>query len=362
MTTFKDIAAAAGVSVATVSRVLNEYPHVRPAIRDRVQAAVVALGYQRQGAGWRGARSRIVGVFLRQQRTPFSSALGAAIEERLLAEDYRVLICSTNGDPDREEHYVQAMLEMRAEGVIIRPTASWTRTDQHVKLFLQAGIPVVFVDMKPELAMVSAVHCDNFSGGHEGIRHLVELGHRRIGVIAGRGRQATGFYGTGNAGIERVRGILHAAKDLVAGVELVFTEPFDEASVERGIIEGERLLRARPDLTAIFATTDVLAIGAMQAAQRLGYSVPGDLSVLGYDGIMESEITFPPLTTMRQPIAEMGSLAAEILLQHIAQPESPVRTVVLETTIQLRGSTAPAATGKRTDGGSASCPPAGAAD
>ena len=339
--TIREVAARADVSIATVSRVLNRYPHVRPELRARVQQAVAALGYRANGlaSSFRTQQSRLVGVFLRQQRTPFSSALGYAIETIMFDEGYSTLLCSTTGDADREESYVHSMIEMRAEGVIIRPTAATGRTMQHVELLRQAGIAVVFTDMKPRIPQVSSVICDNFSGGHEGMRHLLGLGHRRIGVIAGEQTAGPRSAKTSPVGLERVLGMAQACRSLAPDAELIFSRQFPAATVELGASEAELLLTEHPEITAIFATTDILAIGAMQTAHRLGVRVPEDLSILGYDGIMESAITFPALSTIRQPIHEMGELAARTLLTQIRQPDAPTQQIVLENSLLLRDST-----------------------
>lgn len=339
MITIKDVAAAAGVSIATVSRVVNDYPHVRAEVRERVQQAITTMGYRpnRLASSFRTQQSRVIGVFLRQQRTPFSSALAYAIEATLFDAGYRVLLCSTNGDAEREESYVQSMTEMRAEGVIIRPSGSTAATIRNVGKLREAQISVVFVDAKPKLSAMSAVICDNYSGGYEGIRYLVELGHRRIGIIVGSTAMPVNAR---NVGTDRLRGILQAAKDLGQQVELVFSGAFEEAGFEIGAIEADALLQRDPGLTALFATTDMLAIGAMHAARRRGLRLPQDLSIIGYDGVMESSLTFPALTTVRQPIHEMGVLAAKILLGHIRDATSVVQHAVLENTLLVRGSTA----------------------
>lgn len=342
-TTIRHVAAAAKVSIATVSRVVNEYPHVRPEVRTRVNKAIAELGYRsnRLASSFRTQRSRIVGVFLRQQQTPFSSALGYAIESTLFDQGYRSLLCSTTGDPDREESYVHSMIEMRAEGVIIRPTAALSRTIRHVGLLRQAGIAVIFADMKPSIASVSSVICDNFSGGYEGMRHLLGLGHRRIGVIAGEQPSGRRARRPGMISVERVNGMEQACRTIAPDAELLFSRPFPVSSIEVGAAEAEQLLARRKDITAIFAATDILAIGAMQAAHRLGIRIPSELSILGYDGVMESAITFPALTTVRQPIQEMGELSAQTLLTHIRQPSAPTQQIVLENSLLLRASTAP---------------------
>jgi len=151
--TIRDVAAKAGVSIATVSRVVNRYPHVRPEVRTRVQHAIATLGYRANGlaSSFRTQRSGLIGVFLRQQRTPFSSALGYAIESTMFDAGYSTLLCSTTGDADREESYVHSMIDMRAEGVIIRPTTAPARAMRDIELLRRAGIAVVFNDMKPRI-------------------------------------------------------------------------------------------------------------------------------------------------------------------------------------------------------------------
>ena len=337
--TIKDVAKAANVSIATVSRVVNDYAHVRPAVRDAVNKAISDLGYRPNGlaSSFRTQQSNIVGVLLRQQRTPFSSALAYAIETTMFDEGYRVLLCSTNGDPDREEAYLDTMLEMRAQGVIIRPSGSTTRTVRRAAALRERSVAVTFVDMKPRLASISAVVCDNFSGGYEGMRHLIDLGHRRIGVVAGAVAQQGGG---SDVGSERVRGIRQAAQDLADDVEIVFSPPFMEtSSFEVGKECGRALIAGQKDMTAIFATTDMLAIGVVHAAHTLGLDLPRDLSILGYDGVLESAVTFPTLSTIAQPIEEMGRIAATTLIEHMRGIARTPRQVVLENSLIRRDST-----------------------
>lgn len=339
MITIKDVARVANVSIATVSRVLNDYPHVRPAVREAVQKAIAELGYRPNGlaSSFRTQQSNIVGVLLRQQRTPFSSALAYAIESTMFDEGYRVLLCSTNGDPDREEAYLDTMMEMRAQGVIIRPSAFTTRTLRHANLLRERGVAVTFVDMKPRQATMSSVVCDNYSGGYEGMRHLIELGHRKIGVVAGGVAQKGGG---SDVGSERVRGIRQAAQDLAADVEIVFSPPFTEASsFEVGRECGHVMITGEREMTAIFATTDMLATGVMHCAHTLGLDLPRDLSILGYDGVLESTVTFPTLSTIAQPIEEMGRIAAMTLIDHMRGTVRTPRQVVLENTLVPRDST-----------------------
>jgi LacI family transcriptional regulator len=340
MVTIKDVARAANVSIATVSRVVNNYAHVRPAVREAVTKAIAELGYRPNGlaSSFRTQQSNIVGVLLRQQRTPFSSALAYAIETTMFDQGYRVLLCSTNGDPDREEAYLETMLDMRAQGVIIRPSAATARTVRQVNTLRDRGIAVSFVDMKPKMAAISSVVCDNFSGGYQGMRHLIELGHRKIGIVAGNVAQKGGSFDVGS---ERVRGIRQAAADLATDVEIVFSPPFDIASFDVGREAGAVMIKANPGMTAIFATTDMLAIGVMHAAHALDLDLPRDLSILGYDGVLESSVTFPTLSTIAQPIHEMGQLAATTLIDHMTGASKSPRQVVLENTLIQRSSTIP---------------------
>lgn len=340
MVTIKDVAKLANVSIATVSRVVNGYAHVRPALRESVGKAIAELGYRPNGlaSSFRTQQSNIVGVLLRQQRTPFSSALAYAIETTMFDQGYRVLLCSTNGDAEREEAYLETMLDMRVQGVIIRPSAANARTIKQVNTLRDRGVAVAFVDMKPKVAAISSVVCDNFSGGYQGMRHLIELGHRHIGVVAGSAAQRGG---AADVGSERVRGIRQAAEDLATDVEITYSAPFDTASFEIGREAGEAMITGNPGLTAIFATTDMLAIGVMHAAHALGLDLPRDLSILGYDGVLESAVTFPALSTIAQPIHEMGQIAATTLIDHMRGISKSPRQVVLENTLIQRGSTIP---------------------
>lgn len=340
MVTIKDVARLANVSIATVSRVVNGYAHVRPAVRESVTKAIAELGYRPNGlaSSFRTQQSNIVGVLLRQQRTPFSSALAYAIENTMFDQGYRVLLCSTNGDADREEAYLNTMLEMRVQGVIIRPSAATARTVKQINILRERGIALSFVDMKPKVAAISSVVCDNFSGGYQGMRHLIELGHRRIGVAAGIVAQKGG---SSDVGSERVRGIKQAAADLADDVEIIWSPPFDIASFEIGREIGDTMIRNNPGMTAIFATTDMLAIGVMHAAHALDLDLPKDLSILGYDGVLESAVTFPTLSTIAQPIHEMGQLAATTLIDHMTGVSKTPRQVVLENTLIHRASTIP---------------------
>lgn len=342
MVTIKDVARLANVSIATVSRVVNGYAHVRPALRESVSKAIAELGYRPNGlaSSFRTQQSNIVGVLLRQQRTPFSSALAYAIETTMFDQGYRVLLCSTNGDADREDAYLETMLDMRVQGVIIRPSATNTaRTTQLVNTLRERGISLAFVDMKPRMAAITSVVCDNFSGGYQGMRHLIELGHRTIGVVAGRVAQKGG---SADVGSERVRGIRQAAEDLASNVEIVYSAPFEHtSSFEIGREVGSAMITAKSGITAIFATTDMLAIGVMHAAHELGLDLPRDMSILGYDGVLESSLTFPTLSTIAQPIHDMGQIAATTLIDHMRGISTSPRQVVLENTLIQRASTIP---------------------
>jgi LacI family transcriptional regulator len=340
MVTIKDVARTANVSIATVSRVVNGYAHVRPAVREAVTKAIAELGYRPNGlaSSFRTQQSSIVGVLLRQQRTPFSSALAYAIEDTMFEQGYRVLLCSTNGDIDREKAYLETMLDMRVQGVIIRPSETNARSLKQVNMLRKQNISVAFVDMKPNIEAVSSVICDNFSGGYMGMKHLISLGHRKIGVIAGRVAQKGGSVDVSS---ERVRGIRRAAEDLAVGVEIVYSAPFESASFEIGREAGTAMLAANHGITAIFAVTDMLAIGVMHAAHAMGLDLPRDLSVLGYDGVLESTVTFPTLSTIAQPIHEMGQIAAATLIDHMRGISTSPRQVVLENTLIQRNSTIP---------------------
>lgn len=300
MTKIRDIAKRAGASIATVSRVVNGSGYVSAGMRARIEAAVRELDY-RPNAGARAMRSgssRIVGVLLPALDVHFFGILAHTVEQALFARGYQAMICSTSESAEHEAAYVRAMLAQQVDGVIMAAVAS---DGAGVGRLVAAGVPIVAVDRA--LPGVAAVAVDHHAGGRMLARHLLELGHRAIGVVGAPGHSAPVQ--------ERLAGIVAE----LAGSGLA------PVAVRLGAEHGFEACRALADAmlgevrpTAIIGTTDMAAIGAIHAAAGRGLAVPRDLSVIGFDDLPAARYTIPQLTTVAQPVREIGQAVVERLL------------------------------------------------
>ena len=333
MANIKQVAERAGVSVATVSRVLNNSGFVSPELRQRVVDAMHELHYQinAPARSLRRQETHTVGVLVPQLDHPFFSALSFAIEQTLSAESYHVFICSAEESSAKEEDYTKMMLRQRVDGVIIGPTGY---NKANLTKLVNQNIPVVLVDRDlPELE-VSRVVINNVRGGYDGAQHLLALGHKRISVI--------GAHEHSGAMERRANGILQAFSERGNGCkpDLVFTHHLQQ--FEEGYTTALHLLQQHPRPTAIYALNDVLAIGVLKAAAELHLRVPDDLSIVGFDDIDMASYVVPALTTVAQPIYDMGKTAAQILLRQMNGTDQPIETVRFDTQLIVRDSTGPA--------------------
>lgn len=340
MATIQQVADHAGVSRSTVSRVINEYPHVRPEVREKVLRSISELNYRpnRLARSLRRQQSNSVGVVVRQQKTPFSSELGYSIENILFRNGYHSLLCSTDGDYDKETEYVDMLIDLQVTGVILRPSRQITQSPKNIEKLLDNDIHVVVVDVQMPDTKVSQVLSQNTQGGYDGVNYLVSLGHRHIAIIAPEIDRSPKLDFPGNL---RIRGIQRAFSELEEVADPVYLFSTEASRFDNGYFGAKQLLKTHPQITAIFTITDMVAIGVMHAARELGIQVPDDLSVLGYDGIPISSYVIPQLSTMAQPITEMGEMAARTLLDLMNEDDVPIRSIILENRLHIRGSTAP---------------------
>ncbi len=330
MATMKEVADFAEVSVATVSRVINKSGFVSPDLEVRVHEAMRQLKYQPSALArsLRRQQTQLVGVLIPQLDHPFFSRLAFAIEKSLFPHEYHTFLCSAEEDPDKEQAYTEIMLRQRVDGVLVVPTGQSTRS---VEMLLEKNIPVVLIDRDLPDIKVSRVLVDNHRGGYTGMRHLLELGHRSIGVI--------GTPAYSHSMIQRMEGVRQALEefDLDTSGLLMGSGLLDY--FEMGYHHTKRLLQGKNRPSAIFALIDIAAIGAMHAAAELGFRIPDDLSVMGYDDIPLASFSVPTLTSVRQPIYEMGEVASRLLLTHIRDRSRSVETMMLDTGLSVRQST-----------------------
>ena len=332
MATIKEVAERARVSVATVSRVVNNSGYVSTDLRERVEDAMRALQYKPSALArsLRRQETHTIGVLVPALNQPFFSTLIFAMEKTLFGGDYRTLICSSEEDQLKEAAYIDILLRQRVDGVIFVPTGHTTEGIHHL---LEAKIPVVLIDRDfPELA-ISRVLSDNYGGAYAGTQHLLELGHRRIALIGGPSySRVTKARTDGAAQAFRDVGETHDPSLLMIGTLPEF---------ELGYQAALSLMKRSDPPTAIFALTDVVAVGVLHAAAQLGLRLPDDLSVMGFDDIPLAAYVIPELTTVAQPIYGMGQTAVEILMRRLRDPDRPLEKIQLDTRLVVRKSTAP---------------------
>ena len=340
MSSIKTVAEQAHVSIATVSRVLNGTKHVSPDVEKRVLEAIQLLNYHPNAPArnLRQQRTLSVGILLPRLNDFYFSNLAYVLEQTLSAEDYRPMFCSTENDEAKEAATVHNLIGHRVDAVILVPSVPVHKSVESVKRLLERNIPVVLVDRgMPEFA-VSQVLSNNDQGAYDVTAYLLDLGHRHIGII---NSGADGAKHAGEPGHERLKGIERAMIDhrVPFDKSLIILDKLD--NVEMGYHGTIKLLRQAPQVTAIFALTDAIAVGALRAASELGLRVPQDLSVAGFDDLLLASHVIPRLTTVAQSVEKIGQKATELLLRQIQNPDLPPETTTLDTKLVIRKSTAP---------------------
>jgi LacI family transcriptional regulator len=328
--TIYDVARLAGVSTATVSRALNGTGQIAPATRAVIDAAVQQLGYHPNTA----ARSLVtrstqtIALLLPDITNPFYAALVSGIQEQALEAGHTMLLCTTEGDPEREEQYLSLLRAKQVDGVLVD---GLVLPPDRIARFTRDGLPIVCLDRDVDSKAVPLVQVDNRLGAGMATEHLLSLGHTRIAHVAGAPELRISD--------ERTEGYRDALSE--AGIEpnpkLVAVGSF----LEEGGHEAMKSLLARSDVSAVFAANDLSAIGVMSAIVESGRSVPEDISVVGFDDLRLSRFTIPALTTVHQPAVEIARRATQLLLDLAAGREVRQMRHLLEPRLVIRGSTAP---------------------
>lgn len=319
----KDVAAAAGVSVATVSRVLSNGP-VSDALRKRVLKAVAQLGYRPNLSArrLRSQHSQTVGLIVSDIRNPFFTAVSRAVEDAAYRAGMRVILCNADENLEKEAMYLRLMQEERVSGVIFSPTAATARR------FCAEGFefPVVMIDRSDPAGQTDAVVLDNAQAASQLVEHLVERGYRRIAGLFGN---------ISTTGEERCLGYQTA----LAGHQLAPNAHFISPSSEAAEQQVKQLLRAPEHPDALIASNGLLLLGALRALREAGVSIPGDIALAGFDNDVWTSLVGDGLTVIEQPVYNIGTMAMEMLLTRLENPDLPRRKMVLNGTLRVRGST-----------------------
>ena len=329
MVTIKEVAQRAGVGVGTVSRVLNDAPSVRPETRQRVQAAITALNYHPNHAARQLVTSRTMtlGVVLPFLTVPFFMTVLQGIEATVVPTGYYLNIFNVETPAARTHYFRELPYRGRVDGLIV---VSLPLEDDEVARLVGAEIPTVLVDgVHPDLP---SVQMQNATGAQMAIEHLIERGHQRIAFVSGPIETALGF----PVNRERLAGYCAALTRHQLLIDINFQQA-GEDSHAAGVEMGHHLLALPTPPTAIFACSDVHALGVLQAAQARGLRVPEDVAVVGYDDIELA--AYVGLTTVRQPMAEMGRRGVELLLAHLNGHLQYRSSEVLTPTLIVRGTT-----------------------
>jgi LacI family transcriptional regulator len=330
--TLRDIADLAGVSIATVSRVLNDRPDVAPETRQTVLQVVREHGFStnRGARGLSSGRTGMIGLTLPLVADAYFGPILSGAAEALYERDLRIVLAPTLHEHDREVSLVERLMRGTTDGAILMlPEES----EQELRALQRQGYPFVVVDPReppPEgIACVAAMHA---AGAKQATEHLLELGHRRIGAITG----PPGWYATEER-LAGFRGAL-AAAGILLDPELVVQSDW---RLHWGIQAADQLLSLDEPPTAIFGFNDNVAIGALHAAHRRGLRVPDDISVVGFDDTAQAVIVMPQLTSVRQPLAEMGRMGVSLLTRLMNGQRLEAMRIELSTTLVVRDSTAP---------------------
>jgi DNA-binding LacI/PurR family transcriptional regulator len=325
----RDVADRAGVSVATASRVVSGSAAVRPVTRERVERAMRDLLYVPPGKTDAGAA---IGLLLPEFGNPVFAALAQAMERRATAAGYATILCNTAGSALREVDYVHMLLERRVDGMIfICAEITDVRGEHsHYAQLLEQGARLVFVNGGSESLHVTSVGVDERASGRLATEHLLELGHTRIGFVAGLPFAL--------ATREKSRGREEALA--AQGIEADGLVAYAEFTVEGGRHALRALLAHEEPPTGVICSNDLMAIGALQEATAHGIRVPEDLSIVGFDGIDAASWTQPALTTVEQPIADIAETAIAALQALVDEPEQTQPTYVFRPLLRVGGTTA----------------------
>lgn len=331
--TMRDVARLAGVSVSTVSAVVNNKGTVGPELSAAVQKAIAALGFSpHEGArGLRTGRSHMLGLVVPDITNPFFVETLRGFEDEAIKIDYEVVVCNSNDQAGIEARHLEALRLKRIDGVLLAPTDSYAARERLGK----ENMPLAFIDCIPMKANVNCVVTDNFECCYNAIRYLVELGHRKVAVIAGDMIHSTS--------IDRVEGCRKAMQEANLAL-LEETLMQGDSHIESGYRIGMNILQAANPPTAIFTLNNRMALGVLRAMNALKVPCPERVSIMSFDDADWAEAITPSLTSIAQPTYEMGKAGAKLLLgliQASAERFARAPTDFLKSTLHIRKATGP---------------------
>lgn len=327
--TIYQVAEEAGVSTATVSKVINNKGVISTDTKRRVLEATRKLNYlpNEMAKALTRQKTKMIGLLVSDLASPFFAELTKSINDQCQVDGFNIMVCSTDGQPDKETSYVSALIRQGVDGFIIA-------SDHYPKIIevelKKRGLKGIFLSTEPEKQdyTMPLITIDNYEGACQAVRHLLASNHKKVAMIA----ENTA------AGKIRFRAFRDTLKDEDLPVKKEFCIKTD-SSVANGYECAKRLFALKERPSAIFVSSDLLSGGVMKAAREMNIRIPEELSIIGFDNISICELTTPPLTTIAQPIRVMGRKAVELLMKQLDESETHMRTHIMETTLVVRSST-----------------------
>lgn len=317
--TIKDVAKKANVSIATVSRIINNLDGYSEETRKKVISVMDELGYQRNAIArnLKVKESRTIGVLRPKVSTTYYAEILDGIEDFAQRNNYSVIICNTGDSWERMEEYLRVLAERQVDGLVV---CSLMPKDNLCKQIIESHIPTVLVSTLSYRYSLPYVKVDDYQAAYCATSYLIENGHKEIAIIGGSHDDPI-------AGAPRLNGFKQALKDNNIPIKenLIKEKGF---SFKEGVEGMEELLKENEKFTAVFACSDDSAVGALSVAHKRGIKIPDDISIIGYDNTSIAEMSYPPLTTVGQPLYEMGKKSAEMLIKKIASSEK-VESIIM---------------------------------
>ncbi len=328
--TIYDVAKEAGVSIATVSKVINGKGKISEETRGSVLAIMDRMDYQPSviASALTGKKTFTLGLLVPDISNPFFAEIARAIEDQSQRYGYSVVMCSTDNKDDKVERYIALLLQKSVDGIII---ATGIDKINILEQLLSKRIPVVLLAREMPLVAVNTVVVDDYVGGSMAANHLLELGHKRMAVLGESAKVVSSR--------ERIRGFRQTMED----EQIPFREEwlkYRDYRIEDGKLKALELLQTEDRPTAIFACNDMLAVGALQAAKEAGVKVPEELSIVSFDNTILATVTDPQLTTIAQPMDYMGKAVVDLIVDELKGSKSIKQRTVLRPELLIRESTA----------------------
>jgi LacI family transcriptional regulator len=331
LVTIKDVAEKAGVSISTVSHVINGTRFVSDELNQRVLSVMDEMGYYPNvlAQGLRRGGTKTIGLVVPDNSNPFFAEIAHTIEDLGFKNGYSVILCNSHGDLDREDTYLRLLISKQVDGVIFISAGS---NSKHLGELTKRNIPIVVVDRELENMPMDNVLVNNENGGYKATRHLLDLGHTNIACVTGPTELTPSAARCGGY----IKALQEAGKPVRE--DYMVSGNFQFQGGEQAI---SRLFALDMPPTAIFLCNDLMALGAIQALRKLNIKVPEDVSIIGFDDIKLSSITFPALTTIAQPKSDIAGKAVYLLIKRIQTEEDmAVERIILDPTLIERDSCA----------------------